>query len=37
MADQFVELVDKGLSGVPQEMSLKLPKLKKAEAPKEKK
>ena len=34
MADQFVELVDKGLSGVPQEMSLKLPKLKKAEAPK---
>jgi glycosyltransferase involved in cell wall biosynthesis len=33
MAEKFVELVDKGLSGVPQEMSLKLPKLKKAEAP----
>ena len=34
MAEKFVELVDKGLSGVPQEMSLNLPKLKKTETPK---
>ena len=34
MAKKFVELVDRGLSGVPQEVSLKLPKLKKVEAPK---
>ena len=34
MADKFVELVERGLSSVPQEMSLKLPKLKKVEAPK---
>ena len=29
MAKRFVELVDRGLEGVPQEVSLKLPKLKK--------
>ncbi len=34
MAKKFVELVDRGLSGAPQEVSLKLPKLKKVEAPK---
>ena len=34
MADRFVEIVDRGLSGVPQEVALKLPKLKKVEAPK---
>ena len=34
MANKFVELVDRGLSNVPQEVALKLPKLKKAEAPK---
>jgi len=34
MANKFVELVDRGLSGVPQEVALKLPKLKKAETPK---
>jgi len=34
MANKFVELVDEGLSKTPQEVALKLPKLKKAEAPK---
>jgi glycosyltransferase involved in cell wall biosynthesis len=34
MANKFVELVDRGLEGVPREVSLKLPKLKKTEAPK---
>ena len=31
MADQFVAMVDKGLAGMPQQMELKLPKLKKVE------
>ena len=30
MAKQFVEMVDEGLKGVPQQVSLKLPKLKKS-------
>ena len=35
MAEKFVEIIDKGLQGVPQQMDLKLPKLKKVEeAPK---
>lgn len=31
MADQFVAMVDKGLAGIPQQMELKLPKLKKVD------
>ena len=31
MADQFVAMVDKGLAGMPQQMELKLPKLKKVD------
>ena len=35
MAEKFVAMIDKGLEGVPQQVDLKLPKLKKAEdAPK---
>ena len=33
MATKFVELVDRGLENVPQEVSLNLPKLKKVEKP----
>ena len=34
MANKFVELVDEGLSKTPQEVAIKLPKLKKVETPK---